>query len=144
MNESTMGQVKTDDSISRQAAIEMLNENELARQADDVFDGDLHRYKRAAQRIIAQLPTIEPKKVVEDYCRPRNLMVVAAEDFHRLVEQMLQTIDVPDRKFGEWIAVKYNDGTVRTECSVCGYGRGLPPVRHYCPNCGAKMDEVEE
>lgn len=46
-------------------------------------------------------------------------------------------------KTGKWIAVEYNDGTVRTECSVCGYGRGLPPVRYYCPNCGAKM-EVQE
>ncbi len=40
----------------------MLNDDELERQADDVFDGDLHRYKRAAQRIIAQLPTIAPVK----------------------------------------------------------------------------------
>lgn len=47
------------DLISRQAALEMLNDNELERQADDVFDGDLHRYKRAAQRIIAQLPSAE-------------------------------------------------------------------------------------
>ena len=44
------------DLISRQAALEMLNDNELERQTDDSFDGDLHRYKRAAQRIIAQLP----------------------------------------------------------------------------------------
>ena len=51
-----------DDLISRQAALEMLNDNELERQADDVFDGDLHRYKRAAQRIIAQLPTIDHVK----------------------------------------------------------------------------------
>lgn len=47
------------DLISRQAALEMFNDNELERQADDVFDGDLHRYKRAAQRIIAQLPSAE-------------------------------------------------------------------------------------
>lgn len=49
------------DLISRQAALEMLNDNELERQADDVFDGDLHRYKRAAQRIIAQLPSAEKR-----------------------------------------------------------------------------------
>ena len=47
------------DLVSRQAALEMLNDNELERQADGVFDGDLHRYKRAAQRIIAQLPSAE-------------------------------------------------------------------------------------
>lgn len=52
------------------------------------------------------------------------------------------TVDLVKR--GEWIAVEYNDGTVRTECSVCGYGRGLPPVRNYCPNCGAKMERSEE
>lgn len=50
------------DLISRQAALEMLNDDELERQVDDVFDGSLHRYKRAAQRIIAQLPTIDPVK----------------------------------------------------------------------------------
>ena len=55
------------DLISRQAALEMLNDNELERQADDVFDGYLHRYKRAAQRIIAQLPTIDAVSVVR--CR---------------------------------------------------------------------------
>ena len=47
-------------------------------------------------------------------------------------------------KKGKWIAVEYNDGTVRTECSVCGYGRGVPPVKNYCPNCGAKMERSEE
>lgn len=47
-------------------------------------------------------------------------------------------------RHGHWEAVEYGDGTVRTECSVCGYGRGLPPVRNYCPNCGAKMDERKE
>lgn len=31
------------DLISRQAALEMLNDNELERQVDSVFDGDLHR-----------------------------------------------------------------------------------------------------
>lgn len=46
-------------------------------------------------------------------------------------------------KHGKWITAEYGDGTVRTECSVCGYGRGLPPVRNYCPNCGARMDGGE-
>ncbi len=47
-------------------------------------------------------------------------------------------------KHGRWIAVEYNDGSVHTECSVCGYGRGLPPVRNYCPNCGAQMERSED
>lgn len=58
----------------------------------------------------------------------------------RVIEQT-PTIDPVKR--GKWIAVKCGDGTVRTQCSVCGYGRGLPPVRHYCPNCGARMGGEE-
>lgn len=52
-----------------------------------------------------------------------------------------QVYEMATVRHGHWEAVEYGDGTVRTECSVCGYGRGLPPVRNYCPNCGAKMDE---
>jgi hypothetical protein len=130
---------KMTDLISRRAAIKAIDD------LPNCYNGYSDTYDKAyIIGTLEEVPSIEPKKVVKDYCRPRNLMVVTAEDFHRLVEQMLQTIDVPDRKFGEWIAVEYNDGTVRTECSVCGYGRGLPPVRHYCPNCGAKMDEVSD
>lgn len=60
------------------------------------------------------------------------------EALAKAIIESVPTIDPV--KHGEWIAVEYNDGTVRTECSVCGYGRGLPPVRNYCPNCGARMD----
>lgn len=55
-----------------------------------------------------------------------------------------QWLEHTEPKRGKWISVEYNDGTVHTECSVCGYGRGLPPVRNYCPNCGAKMEKDEE
>ena len=30
------------------------------------------------------------------------------------------------------------------ECENCGIGVGLDDVRNFCPNCGAKMQEVEE
>lgn len=41
-------------------------------------------------------------------------------------------------KHGHWI-----NGNWAIRCSVCGYD--MPwAVRNYCPNCGAKMDEVEE
>lgn len=46
-------------------------------------------------------------------------------------------------KHGRWIVV--SEYPKKAECSYCGY-----PVEHelvcwwdYCPNCGAKMDEVE-
>lgn len=59
-------------------------------------------------------------------------------------EQIDNAPTVDSVKKGKWIAVEYNDGTVHTECSACGYGRGLPPVRNYCPNCGSLMENSEE
>ena len=48
-------------------------------------------------------------------------------------------------KHGRWVH-KYGDGHEEPaitggECSICGY---VHTVTNYCPNCGAKMDEVEE
>lgn len=95
---------------------------------------------------IKNAPTIEPKKVVEDYCRPRNLMMVAAEDFHRF--------DVPDRKVGKWVKdgeayALYKCSACNDLCTVAGYANCIPEEQMYkafkfCPNCGAKMERSEE
>ena len=128
------------DLISRRAAIKAIDD------LPNCYNGYSDTYDKAyIIGVLEEVPSVEPKKVVEDYCRPRNLMVVTAEDFHRLVEQMLSTIDVPDRKFGEW------ETEVRTirghkiaffACSVCG--RNSDGEYPYCPNCGAKMERSEE
>lgn len=57
-------------------------------------------------------------------------------------------------KHGQWLSVKVMDDeadfgeTDGAECSVCGYSTNseywAKTYYHYCPNCGAKMDEVEE
>ena len=80
------------DLISRQAAIEMLNDNELERQADDVFDGDLHRYKRAAQRIIAQLPTIDAVPVGA-YEQTRWERDTAIEQLEKIGKSLCEKMD---------------------------------------------------
>lgn len=48
-------------------------------------------------------------------------------------------------KHGRWVH-KFGDGhtggaITGGECSICGYVHTATP---YCPNCGARMDEVEE
>ena len=106
-----------DDLISRQAALEMLNDNELERQADDVFDGDLHRYKRAAQRIIAQLPSAEKngKWETKPFIDPNDPMK--------------------------------DTGAVWCRCSECKTKLGVFQDGNffdYCPNCGAKMGRSED
>lgn len=49
---------------------------------------------------------------------------------------------------GRWLFYEEPDGYYHTECSECGQWCDedvfLKGKWHYCPNCGAKMDEVEE
>lgn len=63
------------------------------------------------------------------------------EVWHALSEA--PTIDVPDRKVGEWIYYPRASGAVTSTavyfypvCSVCGCEH---PVANYCPNCGSLM-----
>lgn len=41
-------------------------------------------------------------------------------------------------RHGRWINCGWS-----IKCSICDYDMPFS-VRNYCPNCGAKMDEVEE
>ena len=50
---------RTDDMISRAAAIDALTDTNLKRNLDSVYDGDMNRTRRAAQRVIAQLPAAD-------------------------------------------------------------------------------------
>ena len=47
------------DMISRMAAIDALTDTNLKRNLDSVCDGDMNRTRRAAQRVIAQVPTVD-------------------------------------------------------------------------------------
>lgn len=121
-----------DDLISRRAAIKAIDD------LQNCYNGYSDTYDKAyIIGVLEELPTIEPKKVVEDYCIPRNLMVIAAEDFHRLAEQ----------KRGKWIYktqnVKGGKGQTygKWQCSCCK--KKEPRRRDYCPNCGARMEKSE-
>lgn len=53
--------------------------------------------------------------------------------------------DVVPVKHGQWIDNEANGYKWAFVCSLCGYVDGHPfDNRHnFCPNCGARMDEVE-
>lgn len=54
--------------------------------------------------------------------------------------ELLPAADVQEVKHGRWELIDKGHGFYDWECSACGgSGRG---DYVYCPNCGAKMDEV--
>lgn len=73
-----------------------------------------------------------------DYC----------EDILEIVERQ-PAADVVEVRHGRWIEQEADMDTIY-ECSVCGEpfvtidGTPADNLWHYCPNCGAKMDEVKQ
>lgn len=60
----------SNDLISRAAAIDALTNTNLKRNVDSVCDSDMNQTRRAAQRVIAQLPAVDAVPVV--YARWRD------------------------------------------------------------------------
>lgn len=68
-------------------------------------------------------------------------------DFNILLERC--AVDVEEVKHGRWIDVVGAGGMLGTfvgwKCTICGYEiTDRYGQYNYCPNCGAKMDEVTE
>ena len=56
--------------------------------------------------------------------------------------------DVAPVRHGRWIDaypnIEPNPMFMYGICSECGFEQGISKYLNYCPNCGAKMDEVIE
>ena len=119
--------------ISRQAALAEIDKNREALLSSGMTGAE-HILVHYGRRVIEELPSIEPKKVVEDYCRPRNLMVVGAEDFRLFTEP----------KPGKWEHHIGIGNVALLKCGECGFT--YPEVLgmmlfNFCPNCGARMSD---
>lgn len=57
------------DLITRAAAIDALTDTNLKRNVDSLCDGDMNRARRAAQRVIAQLPAVDAELEQQGYVR---------------------------------------------------------------------------
>ena len=101
-----------DEYISRKAAIEDLSAEALERNLDSVMTDDAHRYHRAAQRVIAGVPSADVRPVVRG--RWKHVRWVKDDD---------------EQEDGYWIS----------RCSNCSmpYHTETP----FCPHCGADMRE---
>ena len=51
------------------------------------------------------------------------------------------TVDAEPIKHGRWCKIDTRHTYKEWECSECGFHKRNKS--HYCPNCGAKMDESE-
>ena len=69
---------------------------------------------------------------VEGFCRVERWIDIAP------------TIEAEPIKHGRWKAILSGDYAICTNCEHYWIPNGDQYDYHYCPNCGAKMDEVEE
>lgn len=61
-------------------------------------------------------------------------------DYH--FEHLAPTVDPV--KHGRWVNhISENGVTDSIFCSLCDYEKGRIEDFNYCPNCGAKMDDIE-
>ena len=64
-----------------------------------------------------------------------------------LVNDILTAPTVDTERHAHWIVVGGDLGYVDCKCSACGYTDCFDDeseLYNYCPECGKKMDEVEE
>ena len=67
---------------------------------------------------------------------------------HAPFEMAIEALKAEPVKHGHWLFYEEPDGYYHSECSECGQWCDedvfLKGKWHYCPNCGAMMDEVIE
>ncbi len=91
--------------------------------------------------------TISRKAAIEilweepSYSDPLNVLTEARDRIKSLPSA---------ERHGRWTRYEYSTNNRWRKCSVCGMGDeyinefGFVAIRNYCPNCGAKMSEVED
>lgn len=83
-------------------------------------------------------------------CFGGGIISVVNKDGHTVCDfyaDDAHAVDVEPARHGYWVKTsRYVCGDYEFVCSLCGDSRwewlGFPDRTHYCPNCGAKMDEV--
>lgn len=132
------------DLISRQAAVDEVREHR-AMYCDNTPEGfSKLPYEEKCRvdeidtmwALLVNLPAAEPtEEQVKEYCRRRNLALIAGED----LETMRRLFLPAKPRTGEWL-----DGCGGMACSCCGFSCDDPYYlgeANYCPNCGARMTE---
>ena len=91
---------------------------------------------------------IDAEVALQSFCAECNHKIKCEDcDIKYHLETFVPTADVQEIKRGRWIIDrKFGNDVMSDEqmviCSVCGKGI-FWGKQNYCPNCGARMDEVE-
>lgn len=136
-----------EDCISREDALMALT-GEWTELTDEV----IHRFIKRVKNLP---PMVLPKPIECDDCVSRQAVEDAIYDYSRSCDvnyaQIMKYIEkipsvTPAEKVGHWIM--HIDDLFPTEstmeCNRCHEHQPITIDDNYCPNCGAKMQEVEE
>ena len=123
-----------DDTIYRQAAIDAI------RAFYDEFI--VYDNGKSIEDLISELPSAQPGITLEsaiDYLHSIGWM----QEHDRTLTESAQ----PERKKGKWIQIikgehGYSAGDFR--CSVCEQPNPCHHLTKFCPNCGARMEGIDE
>lgn len=91
---------------------------------------------RMVKQYIKGLPTVtlDWKSIMDDWAEHDNAMIAKGREIER-------RLNAP--KHGRWKVLASRNDAVCTNCLHYWIPNGDQYDYHYCPNCGAKMDEVE-
>ena len=78
-----------------------------------------------------------------ELCEKFEMLVGFSKDNPAYCSMFLNSADVAHVRHGRWLCGDYYD--IGDVCSECDWDSQMThPSYRYCPNCGAKMDEVSE
>lgn len=88
------------------------------------------------------------QRIVDLKLKSARNNIVLAEDEEEIKDWLhrLPAADVQEVRHGRWIwSIMPVTGAIEHKCSVCEtpYYMAFAMIMNYCPNCGARMDEVE-
>ena len=116
------------DLIDRQQAIELIEDANIEAHMDSVMDGELHRVKRAVQRIIASMPSARPNgKWIPIKMRPMTAEERAyfEEHFGPCLDCEAVMYDCPMPEDGQSILISTRWGVDVDTCDADGQFMGL-------------------
>ena len=132
-----LGQKPSEDIISRQAAIDALEEPCKVPDSwtDEYAVGERAQYEKDV-KALNSLPSAERREVQSSECEYWD------------DESNFCTLNRPSaERLGQWVSQEYMseiDSFIYTEYKCSNCGEISKKKSNYCPNCGAKMDGEEK